>query len=106
MANAILVSTTFESKEEAEKMASYLLEERLIACAQITGPITSCYWWKNDVENSIEYGLAMKSMEELYVPLERSIKEMHPYETPEIIAVPIIHIDKEYLEWMKMELQN
>ncbi len=92
--------------EEAEKMASRLLEARLVACAQITGPVISCYWWNEKIEKSTEYGLALKSFEELFVKLECMIKEYHPYETPEIIAVPITHASREYLEWMNLELSR
>ncbi len=104
MKNALLISTTFEHLKEAEEMADLLLEARLIACAQITGPITSCYWWNGKIEKSMEYLLAMKSIEHLYKDLEREIIDKHSYETPEIIAVPITHASKEYLNWMQQEL--
>ncbi len=85
-------------------MADLLLEARLIACAQITGPITSCYWWNGKIEKSTEYLLSMKSVEHLYQNLEREIMDKHPYETPEIIAVSITHASEDYLIWMQQEL--
>ncbi len=106
MVNAILVSTTFETREDAEKMANLLLQERLVACAQISRPIASWYWWKDAIEHSTEYSLSMKSTEELFTALEIAIKEHHPYETPEIIGIPITRISIEYLDWMKLELKK
>ncbi len=106
MSTAILVTTTFEHHDEAEKMATQLLEKRLIACAQIGGPITSCYWWNGKIENGKEYVLSMKSTELLYEKLESTIIGIHTYEVPEIIATPITKISRHYLEWMDQELRG
>jgi Uncharacterized protein involved in tolerance to divalent cations len=92
--------TTTETKEEAEKIAQYLVEQKLAACVQITGPITSIYRWKGKVENAQEWLCLIKTRDDLYNKVEAAIKKLHSYETPEIIAVPIIKGSTEYLSWL------
>ncbi len=104
MKNPILVSTTFANRPDAEKMAVMLLKDRLIACGQITGPVTSSYWWKGSITTSIECILSMKTTAAHYERLEMAIRASHPYEVPEIVAVPITHLSGDYREWMEREL--
>jgi periplasmic divalent cation tolerance protein len=106
MEEYIQVFTTTEKKEDAEKIAKAIVEKRLAGCIQIVGPITSTYWWKGDVETAEEWLLFIKSRKNLYDELERAIKEIHPYETPEIIAMPIVAGSKDYLEWLENELKK
>ena len=106
MKNPILVSTTFENRPDAEKMAVMLLKERLIACGQITGPVTSSYWWKGIIITSVECILSMKTTPALYERLESAIKASHPYEVPEIVAIPITYLSDDYREWMERELED
>jgi len=98
MGGYIQVSTTVERKEDAEEIAKVLIERRLAGCVQIVGPIVSTYRWKGKVETAGEWLLLVKSREELYGELEKVIEEVHPYETPEIIAMPIVAGSKGYLE--------
>lgn len=100
------VTTTTETKEQAEKIAKHLVETKLAACVQIVGPITSTYHWKGKVENAQEWLCLIKTREDLYNKVEAAIKRLHPYETPEIIAVPIVKGSKEYLNWIDVELGN
>lgn len=100
MKSYIQISTTTETKEQAQKIAQYLVEMRLAACVQITGSITSIYRWKGKVETANEWLCLIKTREELFEKVEAAIKKMHSYETPEIIAVPIIKGSKEYLIWL------
>jgi periplasmic divalent cation tolerance protein len=100
MKSYIQVMTTTETKEEAEKIAQYLVEQKLAACVQITGPIASTYRWKGKVENAQEWLCLIKTREELYDKVETAIKKLHSYETPEIFAVPIIKGSSEYLSWL------
>ena len=102
----IQVFTTTEKREGAEEIAKAIVEKRLAGCIQIVGPITSMYWWKGNVETAEEWLLFIKSKQELYEELEKAIKEIHPYEIPEIIAMPITAGDKDYLEWLKNELKK
>jgi periplasmic divalent cation tolerance protein len=104
MEQYIQVSTTTEKREDAERIAQILVQKRLAACVQIIGPISSRYWWKGKVENAEEWLCLIKSKESLYGLLEKAIKETHPYEIPEITAVPIIAGSKEYFRWLNEEL--
>ncbi len=101
----IQVFTTVEKKEDAEKIANVAVEKRLAGCVQILGPIKSIYWWKGKIENADEYLCIIKSKKSLYDELERVIKEIHPYQTPEIIAVPIVAGYEGYLKWLDEELE-
>jgi len=96
----IQITTTTETKEQAENIAQHLVEKKLAACVQITGPITSIYRWKGKVEKAQEWLCVIKTREELFDRVETAIKKMHTYETPEIVAVPIIKGSKEYLTWL------
>ncbi len=100
MKSYIQITTTTETKEEAEKITQYLVEQKLAACVQIIGPIASIYRWKGKVETANEWLCLIKTREEFYDKVETTIKKLHSYETPEIIAVPIIKGSKEYLNWI------
>ncbi len=102
----ILVSTTVDKKEDADKIAKMVVERRLAACAQVLGPIVSTYWWMGKIETSEEWLILIKSEKSLYDELEKTIKEIHPYKVPEIVALPIIAGSKEYLEWLRSELRS
>ena len=106
MEEYIQVFTTTEKKEDAEKIAKTLVEKRLAGCVQIVGPIESTYWWKGNVETAEEWLLFIKTRKNLYEELEKAVKEIHPYETPEIIAMPIVTGSKDYLEWLRNELKK
>ncbi|MEM2928405.1 MAG: divalent-cation tolerance protein CutA [Nitrososphaerota archaeon] len=106
MEEYIQVFTTTEKREDAEKIAKSLIEKRLAGCIQIIGQISSIYWWKNKIETSQEWLCIIKSKRNLYEEIEKSIKEIHPYETPEIIAMPIISGSEDYLKWLDNELKK
>ena len=104
MNSFIQISTTTASKEEAQKIARHLVEQKLAACAQITGPIESTYTWKNKVETAGEWLCLIKTRKDLFSKVEAAIKKLHPYETPEIIAVPIQQGSARYLQWIEDSL--
>jgi periplasmic divalent cation tolerance protein len=106
MSVPLLITTAFESRADAEKMATILLEKRLIACAQVSAPVSSSYWWQGKIVSSVEYCLVMKSDESLYDELEQLIRELHPYETPEIIATVITRLSEDYRQWLEKELRD
>jgi periplasmic divalent cation tolerance protein len=106
MKSYIQISTTAATKEDAQKIARYLVKQKLAACVQISGPIESTYRWKGKVETAREYLCLIKTREILFNKVEAAIKKLHSYETPEIIAVPIIKGSKEYLSWMDDETEN
>ncbi len=100
MAEHVQVSTTAEGREAAERIGRDMVEKRLAACAQLIGPVTSTYWWKGRIETAEEWMCLMKTRSELYGELERAICEVHPYEVPEVIAVPIEAGSAAYLKWL------
>ena len=106
MKSFIQISTTTETKEQAQKIAQYLVEQKLAACVQVTGPIESLYRWKGKIETANEWLCLIKTREDLFDKVETAIKKLHSYETPEIIAVPIVKGSKEYLNWIDDELSH
>ncbi len=106
MEEYIQVFTTTDKEEDARKIARILVEKKLAACVQIIGPIKSIYRWKGNVEESVEWLLIIKSRKVLYEELERVVKEIHPYETPEIVATPIVGGSKDYFEWFNQTLKK
>jgi periplasmic divalent cation tolerance protein len=105
MKSYIQISTTTETIEQAEEIARHLVEIKLAACVQITGPIISIYRWKGKVEDAKEWLCLIKTREDLFDKVETAIKKLHSYETPEIIAVPIVKGSKKYLDWIDHELR-
>lgn len=101
----IIVLTTTATKEDAEKITDLLLEKRLAACVQIF-PITSRYWWEGKIESAGEFLCLVKTKEELYQQVEKAIREVHPYETPEIVALPVTKVSEEYLTWLDKEVKG
>ena len=95
-----VVIVTTASKQEAENIAQHLLKERLIACANITGPVSSLFHWDGKMEKAEEHLIFMKSRKDLFEKLAETVKALHSYEVPEIIALPIIDGSKTYLGWI------
>ena len=104
MKSYIQVVTTADKKEDAEKIATRLVEKKLAACVQIAGPITSLYRWKGNIEKTEEWQCWIKSKEILYKEIEKEIKSIHHYEVPEIIAIPIVAGSHGYLQWLEGEV--
>jgi periplasmic divalent cation tolerance protein len=106
MNDYIEVSTTTQTKEEAEKIAGVLVEERLAACVQVIGPITSTYRWEGAVEKEEEWLCTIKTKRSLWGEVEHAIKSLHPYEVPEMVALPVVAGSSEYLRWMGDQLRK
>ena len=101
--NYIQVFTTTDKNEDAKRIAKEVVEKRLVACAQIVGPISSTFWWDGKVDEEQEWLLIMKTRKALYDELEKAIKNVHPYDVPEIIAQDIINGNRDYLDWIDRE---
>ena len=100
LSDILLVTTTLSSREEAERIGRTLVEERLAACAQIAGPVTSFYWWEGKVESASEYYCHLKTTPEQYSALEARLRALHSYAVPEIIAVPVDRGGADYAAWV------
>ncbi len=101
MSEAIIVMVTCASSPEAEKLANQLLKERLVACVNIAGRIRSLFHWEGTVARESESLLLMKTTRERWDDLSRRVKELHPYEVPEVIAMPIMVGNPDYLDWVR-----
>ena len=98
---AIIIFITASSEEEAKKIATALVEERLVACANIIPKIISIYWWENKVCQGDEVMLFAKSTQPLFSTIKDRVKSLHSYKVPEIISFPISEGLPEYLNWIE-----
>jgi periplasmic divalent cation tolerance protein len=106
MTEYIQVYTTTEHKDDAGMIAETVVKKRLAACAQVVGPIFSTYWWEGAIEKAEEWFCIMKSRKDLYDKLEEAILGVHPYDVPEIVAVPIVTGSQKYLQWLNKEVSK
>ncbi len=104
MTDFLQLVTTIDSEEGARLIARRLVEARLAACVQIAGPISSTYIWQGRVETAREWQCLIKTRRELYAAATTVIKDLHPYEVPEILVFSIIAGDESYLNWLEETL--
>ena len=100
MSTIIQVVTTIDSREAAEALGRRLVNDRLVACCQVVGPIRSIYRWKGNVEETDEWYCIMKTGASMYQRVEGAIKNLHPYELPEIMALPVDRVLSAYAGWV------
>jgi periplasmic divalent cation tolerance protein len=103
MTDCVVVLVTVGSREEAERIAEALVTERLAACVNVAGPITSIYHWQGRIERGQELLLIIKTRAALWDQLEACVKSLHSYQNPEVVAVPISAGAAAYLEWLRSE---
>jgi len=101
--SAILVLTNLPDRAAAERLADMLIERKLAACVNILAPCRSVYRWKGAVQHDEEHPMLIKTTVERYPLLEQAIRAGHPYELPEVIAVPVERGLPEYLQWVAAE---
>lgn len=106
MSSYIQVITTTDKQKDAVKISHTLVEEKLAACVQIIGPIISVYTWKDKIEQDEEWQCVIKTRTGLYPKLEARIREIHPYEVPEILAFPIEMGNADYFDWLVEQTQK
>jgi periplasmic divalent cation tolerance protein len=104
MTDAVQVTTTTAQLGDAERIARTLLRRRLAACVQVSGPISSYYHWQGKLESGQEWLCTIKTLRSHYGLVESAIRQLHTYELPEILAVPIIAGSADYLVWLAGEL--
>lgn len=102
----LLVLTNVPERAAAERLADMLVERRLVACVNILAPCRSVYRWKDAVQRDEEHPMLMKTTAERYPALEQALRAAHPYELPEIIAVPVERGLPAYLEWVAAETRT
>jgi periplasmic divalent cation tolerance protein len=101
--SALLVLTNLPDRASAERLADALIQQRVAACVNILAPCRSVYRWKEAVQRDEEHPVLIKTTAARYAALEQAIRTAHPYELPEIVAVPIERGLPAYLEWVSKE---
>jgi periplasmic divalent cation tolerance protein len=105
MMSAILVYITASTDEEAETIARFLLEKRLVACANMMPSIKSLFWWDDKIDEAQEVVLIAKTRADLFDKVEKAVCEKHSYDVPCIVALPIADGHMPFLEWIDQETQ-
>jgi periplasmic divalent cation tolerance protein len=101
--STLLVFTNLPDRAAAERIAGLLVEQRLAACVNLLAPCRSVYRWKGAVQHDEEHPMLIKTTQERYAALERALRAAHPYELPEIIALPVERGLPAYLDWVSAE---
>ncbi len=101
MTECCQVTTTVDSREAADRIARALVADRLAACAQVIGPIRSTYWWQGRVEQADEWYCHLKTTRSRLPELALRLRALHPYDVPELIALPIVAGLPAYLDWIE-----
>lgn len=103
---AVIVSTTADSEKALASIAETLVGERLAACCQVSGPIRSVYRWDGKVQSAMEYSCSVKTSATLASAVIESIRKLHPYDEPEIIATEIVGGSESYIGWIIDSVQS
>lgn len=104
MTEYIQVFSSVVNLEAAEKIGESVIEKKLAAIVQITGPVKSMYMWNGKMLKGEDWRIVMKTKRALYEKLEAEIKRLHPYGVPEILAMPVLEGNMDYLNWISKEL--
>ena len=102
----IVIFVTTESVEEAQSIAELLLKQRKVACVNIISEVDSLFWWQGKIDSAQENLLIIKTKMSLLDEIIYLVREVHSYEVPEIIALPIIGGNKDYLKWIGEEVEE
>jgi len=106
MTDYVQVLTTAGSEEEAERICDALIEDRLAACVQVAGPVSSTYRWQGEIEREREWQCLAKTEARLYEEVEAAIRRVHSYDEPEIVAIPVLAGSRGYLDWVSANLRS
>ena len=106
MEKFILVLTTVPDEKTGQTIAMRVLEEKMAACVTISGASRSFYWWRGQISKETEHILFIKTKAALFPELEKNLQEIHPYDVPEIIALPIQKGARDYLSWIEKATKN
>ena len=98
---SVVVFITASNAEEAARIGRVLVEERLAACANLISPIASTYWWNGKIEEAGEALLVIKTRQDLVERLTVRVRALHSYTVPEVIALPILEGNPDYLRWIE-----
>lgn len=102
---ALVVLVTAPSAEKAAELGRAVVSERLAACASVLSPVRSIYWWEGKVQDEPEALLLLKTTRARFEALRGRVLELHPYQVPEVVALPVEAGSEKYLEWIAMEVR-
>ncbi len=105
MREPVVVLMTAGSRDEAVRLAEMLVGSRLAACVQILPEMESVYWWQGQIERQPEHLLLAKTTRDNFEILEREVRALHSYDTPEIVALPAKALSAPYLEWLMQSVK-
>ena len=105
MTDKIIVFSTCDSEESAGTLARALVERRVAACVNILPAIRSFYWWHDKIQDDDEWMLLIKSTRGKFEELRKAIEELHSYDVPEVVALPIVDGAEPYLEWLEKSVE-
>lgn len=100
---AALMYATAPTKDEAQRIARTVVDERLAACANVIAGVTSTYWWEGSVQEDVEAVIIMKTRADLVEALTSRVRDLHSYQCPCVVAVPITGGNAEFLQWIAAE---
>lgn len=106
MTDILLVLSTFPDAEKARQTGTLLVESQLAACVNLCPGVTSIYRWKGEIESSSEVLALFKTTRAQYPALEQRLRELHPYEVPEILAIPAERAYEAYAQWVMDQTQS
>ena len=106
MTDKIVVLSTCATETDAELLARALVAERLAACVNVVPGMRSFYHWKGEIESSTEFLLIIKTSRELFPALNAEMAKLHPYEVPELLALPVVDGAENYLSWLDGNLRG
>lgn len=106
MTDFIQIITTVEQQADGQALARALVERRLAGCVQIYGPVQSTYRWQGEIETAEEWLCVAKTEAALFDEVERTIRELHKYDVPEILAVPVSAGSADYLQWLRYQVDR
>ena len=101
----VVVFVTAKDKPEAQRIARGLLNDKLIACANIIDGVQSLFWWQGRIDDAAETLLVLKTKQSLFKKVAARVKALHSYETPEVIALPVVDGHTDYLKWIDTSVQ-
>ncbi|MDR0372601.1 MAG: divalent-cation tolerance protein CutA [Nitrososphaerota archaeon] len=102
----IVVLVTTKNKAEAEKISQTLLEQKLVACANIVSPLVSRFLWQGKIDKAEECLIIMKSRADLFTEILQHVRILHSYEVPEVLALPVVFGSTDYLDWIQSVLKQ
>lgn len=106
MQQVILIMTNVPDEVVAHRIARYLVEQKLAACVNLLPGVRSVYRWQGAIEEASEVTMLIKSTQQRYAELEEAIRQTHPYEVPEIIAMPVTTGLQPYFDWLATETKK